>query len=176
MTEEELKSFCLPIKLLLFDCDGVFTNGNIVYGINGMEMKFFSSKDGMGLMIWREAGFSCGCVSGRYSEALARRACELEFDELHQNVKDKRSVISEIMLRRKILKNEIAFIGDDINDLAGVELVGLFLAPSDAHKEVLKRANHVLSSRGGQGAVREAIDLILSCTGRLDQIVARMIG
>ncbi len=172
MTEKEFSEACTRIKLLLFDCDGVLTDGRIVLGSDGMELKFFSTKDGMGICLWRREGFLCGCITGRRSHGLEKRAKELGFDELHQGITDKRSVLQEIMQRRSLQAQEVAFVGDDLNDMPMMKKIGLFFAAGDAHIEVKKRASRVLNTCGGQGAVREAIDLLLLHKGLMEKIVA----
>jgi 3-deoxy-D-manno-octulosonate 8-phosphate phosphatase (KDO 8-P phosphatase) len=163
------------ITMLLFDCDGVLTDGRIVLGNAGQELKFFSTKDGMGLSIWRRAGFTCGCITGRASEALERRARELSFDELHQGIKNKREVLYEIMNRRHLTKEQIAFVGDDFNDLVLLNHVGTFFATADAHPEVRKHAHVTLPENGGAGAVRAAVDLLLTHKGLLQNIISSYI-
>ncbi|MBF0406560.1 MAG: HAD hydrolase family protein [Candidatus Riflebacteria bacterium] len=159
------------IKLLLFDCDGVLSDGKIVLGTGQSEMKFFSAKDGMGIDLWRKAGFMCGCISGRTSEALSIRSKELYFDELHQNISNKRLVLKEILSRRSIDAAETAYIGDDVNDLRLFGEVGIFMAPADAHSQVTRRADRVLTFHGGNGAIREAIDMILDAKKLSDGLV-----
>jgi len=176
MEETRFKEACTKIKILLFDCDGVLTDGRIVLGSNGSELKFFSTKDGMGISLWRKAGFSCGCITGRASEALQKRAQELGFEELHQKVADKRAVLRDILARRGLQKEEVAFIGDDLNDLSLLNQVGIFFVPADGHSEAQWRADRVLTKNGGEGAVREAVDLLLHGKNLLDQMVAAMIA
>ncbi len=127
----------------------------------------------MGIALWRKAGFPCGCLTGRTSESLARRARELEFDELHQGVRDKRQVITGILARRGLTHEQTAYVGDDINDLPVKSQVGFFFAPSDAHSSVRARADLVLNSPGGSGAVREAIDLILEAKDLLGPLIEK---
>lgn len=162
---------CSRIKLLLFDCDGVLTDGRIILGNGKDEFKFFSTKDGMGVTLWRKAGNLCGAVTGRSSEALSRRAAELKFDELHQGIDGKSVTIEEIIARRGLKIEEVAYIGDDFNDLPAKRRTGLFFAPADAHPVVKLHADYVLVSKGGKGAVREAVDLMLTHQGRLEALV-----
>jgi len=162
---------CTRIRLLLFDCDGVLTDGRIVLGNGQDELKFFSTKDGMGIALWHKAGHLCGAVTGRSSEALSRRAAELRFDELHQGIGSKAAVIEEIITRRGLRIEETAYIGDDFNDLPAKRRTGLFFAPADAHPVVKLHADYILTCSGGKGAVREAIDLMLTHQGRLEALV-----
>lgn len=162
---------CQKIKMLLFDCDGVMTDGRIVLGNGGTELKFFSTCDGIGLNLWKRAGMLCGVISGRNSEALSQRARELNFDELHQASKTKGEVLSEIMTRRGLSADEIAYIGDDLNDLPVGTRVGLFFAPANHHPSIRPYTDYVLSASGGHGAVREAVDLILGHKGLLEKLI-----
>lgn len=176
MTDAELIRAIQPIKLLLFDCDGVLADGAVIHGTNGFEMKRFSARDGMGIDLWHKAGYLCGCISGRSAEALTKRAAELKFAELHQQVDNKRAVLADILARRGLDKSQVAYIGDDVNDLTMVGHVGLFMTPSDAHEEARKRADLVLSQAGGNGAIREAVDLILKTRNELEPLVQAYLG
>lgn len=167
---------CSRIKLLLLDCDGVLTDGRIILGNGHDEFKFFSTKDGMGITLWRKAGNRCGVVTGRSSEGLSRRAAELDFDELHQGIGGKAAVIEEIIARRGLQLEEVAYIGDDLNDLPAKRRTGLFFAPADAHPVVRLHADYILSTDGGKGAVREAIDLMLTHQGRLEALIDEYLG
>lgn len=164
------------VKMLLFDCDGVFTDGSIILGTDGFECKLFHTQDGMGIDLWRRAGHTCGCITGRTSEALTRRAQELRFDEIHQQVKNKRVVFDEICTRRGLEPAEVAYVGDDLNDLPLLGKAGLFFCPADANPEVLKRAQVILTRFGGRGAIREVIDVLLGVQGKLQEVVATYLG
>jgi len=166
---------CRKIKMLLFDCDGVLTDGRIVLGGNGTELKFFSTCDGIGLSMWKKAGMLCGSISGRNSEALAQRARELKFDELHMGSMSKGETLNEIMIKHSLAAEEIAYIGDDLNDLPVGIRVGLFFAPANHSLSIRPYTDYVLNTHGGHGAVREAIDLILSHKGILEKLVQSFI-
>ncbi|MBF0545141.1 MAG: HAD hydrolase family protein [Candidatus Riflebacteria bacterium] len=172
MDEKEFEIASKNIKLLLFDCDGVLADGKIILGKNEFECKFFSTKDGMGITLWKKGGFLCGCISGRASEGLSKRSQELLFDELHQKISNKCDVLNDILERRLLDKSEVAYIGDDLNDLTLLGKVAIFLAPSDAHAEVLERADYILSRNGGDGAIREAVDLFLKYKGLLNELIS----
>ncbi|NCB37806.1 MAG: 3-deoxy-D-manno-octulosonate 8-phosphate phosphatase [Erysipelotrichia bacterium] len=170
-TPEGFEAACQKIKILLFDCDGVLTDGRIVLGSNGTELKFFSTSDGMGLKLWREAGFLSGSITGRASEALTKRASELKFDELHQGVALKSEVLDEILQRRSIACDEVAYVGDDLNDLSVGTRVGLFFIPANHNPAIKPYADFTLSAAGGHGAVREVIDLILTQKGLMEGLI-----
>ncbi|RCK81294.1 MAG: 3-deoxy-D-manno-octulosonate 8-phosphate phosphatase [Candidatus Ozemobacter sibiricus] len=172
MLPSDLAGACRPVKLLLFDCDGVLTGGQIVLGNGDLDLKLFSTRDGLGIGLWHRAGYACGVVTARWSEALARRAQELKFEEVHQSTSNKRETVRAIRERRGLRREEVAYVGDDLNDLCVKHEVGLFFAPADAHPAVASRADHHLRTPGGQGAVREAIDLILTAQHRYDDLIA----
>ncbi len=169
---QAFKEACCKIKILLFDCDGVLTDGRIILGSNGMELKCFSTVDGMGLKIWRTAGFLSGSITGRSSDALSRRAEELKFDELHQGIARKGEVFDEILKRRGLVPEEVAYIGDDINDLPAGSRAGLFFVPANHHISVRQYADYILTSAGGHGVIRETVDIILGHKGLLENLIA----
>lgn len=171
-TPQAFKSACQSIKMLLFDCDGVLTDGRIILGSNNIELKCFSTTDGMGLKLWKTAGLLAGSITGRSSDALIRRAEELKFDELHQGIARKGEVLEEIMQRRGLQAHEIAYIGDDINDLPVGARVGLFFVPANHHPVIRPYADYILDARGGHGVIRETVDIILTHQGLMEGLVA----
>ena len=176
LTRLTLKESSQKIKMLLFDCDGVLTDGRIILGTNKSEMKCFSTTDGMALKIWHQAGFFAGSITGRSSEALEKRASELKFDELHQGIARKGEVLAEILARRGLTPEEVAYIGDDINDLPVGTRVGLFFAPADHHPFITPYADYILKTKGGHGVVREVVDLLLTHKELIDGIVKSFIN
>ncbi len=169
------KNSCKKIKMLLFDCDGVLTDGRIILGSNGMECKCFSTTDGMGIKIWHKAGFLCGSITGRSSEALQKRAKELSFDELHQGISEKGKTLEEIIKKHKISADEIAYIGDDINDLPVGTRVGIFFAPANHHKSIEKYVDYQLEAVGGEGVIREVVEILLKSKGLYKQLIQDII-
>ncbi len=172
---EAFKNACKKIKILLFDCDGVMTDGRIALGSNGSEMKFFSTVDGLGIKLWHDAGLMVGSITGRKSEALEKRASELKFEELHQNIARKGEVLAEILKRRSLAADEVAYIGDDVNDLPIGTRVGLFFAPSNHHPSIRPYTDYVLDAAGGHGVVREVVDIILGHKGLMEELIKRYI-
>ena len=173
---KNLKDFaesCKKIKLLLFDCDGVLTDGRIVLGNDGIELKFFNTVDGMGIKLWHDAGLLAGCITGRESGALTKRAQELKFDELYQNIAKKYSALEDVMKKRGLKAEEIAYIGDDVNDLPVGTKVGLFFVPANHNAYIKPFADYVLETEGGYGAIREVVDIILSNKGVLNEVIDR---
>lgn len=173
---EWFKQSCQKIKMLLFDCDGVMTDGHVVLGNNGTELKFFAASDGIAMKMWNKSGLLSGCITGRASEALERRAGELKFDELHQGVNRKGDVFEEILKKRGLKPEEVAYIGDDLNDLSVGTRVGLFFVPANHHPSIRPYADYVLSARGGDGVLREASDLILGHKGLVESLITGFIN
>lgn len=164
------------IRLVLLDSDGVLTDGRIIVGTDGDDVRSFDVRDGMGIRLGREAGLDFGVVSGRASAALALRAAELGFEEVHQGVADKLERVREILERRELDAWQACFVGDDLNDVPAMRHCGLAAAPADAVDEVRGTAHWVATRPGGRGAVRELVELLLRAAGRWDETVARFLG
>lgn len=168
---------CLPlareIKLLLLDVDGVLSDGSVVYGEAGMELKAFNIKDGFGLRLLREAGVEAGIITARRSEAVTRRAKDLKFAEVHQGVGDKLAVFTAILAARGLTPAQVACMGDDWLDLPLLGRVGLAAAPADAVPEVRELAHYVARRPGGRGAVRELCELIVEAKGKREELFGR---
>lgn len=169
------KRACESIKLLLFDCDGVLTDGRVILGTNGTELKCFSTTDGMGAKLWHDAGLVCGVVTGRKSEAVTKRSQELKFEEVHQGIAAKGKTLDEILARRNLQPEEVAYIGDDINDLSLGMRVGLFFAPADHNKAIRPYVHYILDAEGGKGVIRETVDIILKNKGLFEEVLHKYI-
>jgi len=163
------------IRIVLMDCDGVLTDGRIVFLSGRREAKAFNSKDGVGMRLAQTLGLEVGIVTGRRSEAVARRGRELGLREIHQKIWDKLELTHRLVARRRIGFEQVCFIGDDIVDLPVMLRVGLAVAPADAHPDVLRRAHWVTRQRGGRGAVREVLDLILDARGLTAKLMERYV-
>lgn len=161
------------IELLLMDVDGTLTDGTILILPGGEEVKGYHVRDGLGMLLARLAGLHTGIITGKTSPALAGRAERLMVSELHQGVIDKRAALGEIMARRGLAPEKIAFIGDDLSDLEVMRTVGLAAAVADADPEVRGRCHYVCRAAGGRGAVREFIQFILESQGRWDDVKGR---
>src|SRR5215467_15511720 len=160
------------IKLLLMDCDGVLTDGRIWLFENGEEQKGFHTRDGLGLELWHRAGLKSGIISGRNSTAVERRAQGLGMTFVVQGVKDKVQAFDETVAQAGMTNDEVAFIGDDLNDIPLILRSGLGVAVADAATEARERAHYVTRLAGGQGAVREVIEVILKAQGRWAALTA----
>ena len=150
------------IKLFITDVDGVLTDGRIVLGNDGEEFKFFHVHDGMGIKLAQRAGIKTAIITGRESKLVERRAGELEISEVHQNIKDKLAVFADLLDKYGISEENVAYIGDDLNDLKILKRVGLSFSVANAMQTVKDEVDYVTEKAGGEGAVREAIELILN--------------
>ncbi len=149
------------LKLVVFDVDGCMTNGDISYDSNGNEIKTFNVKDGLGIVTLNKLGIKTAIITGRESNIVKSRAKELHITYLYQGVKKKLEKLDEILKEEGIRYSEVAYIGDDINDTPILEKVGYSFAPSDACIYAKKAAKTVLKRGGGDGVVREMIEILL---------------
>lgn len=164
------------IKLLLMDCDGVLTDGRIWLFENGEEQKGFHTRDGLGIELWHRAGLKSGIISGRNSSAVERRARGLGMSFVVQGVTEKVEAFTETLAQAGVTNEEVAYIGDDLNDIPLMMRSGLGIAVADAALETRKRAHYVTQLAGGYGAVREVIELILKAQDRWDDLTADYSG
>jgi 3-deoxy-D-manno-octulosonate 8-phosphate phosphatase (KDO 8-P phosphatase) len=171
-----LANICSKIELILSDVDGVMTDGGIYVQDNGEQIIKFHIRDGMGVRLWREAGKRFGIVTGRKLESVKKRAADLWMDIVRLGVDDKLPEVDRLAAEFKITREQICFIGDDLLDLAAIRAVGLGVAVADAAEDVRSVAKYTTSVRGGQGAAREVIELILKNTGRWDDVLNRYSG
>jgi 3-deoxy-D-manno-octulosonate 8-phosphate phosphatase (KDO 8-P phosphatase) len=160
------------IRLLLFDVDGVLTDGKILLHADGTESKIFDIRDGTAIVLAQRAGLRIGLLSGRQAAATAERAAQLRIPIVRQGTADKLETLEEIIAAEGVSADEVAFMGDDLLDLPVIERVGLGAAPADAADEVRGRAQWIATGNGGDGAVRELIEMVLKAQGRWDGIVA----
>jgi 3-deoxy-D-manno-octulosonate 8-phosphate phosphatase (KDO 8-P phosphatase) len=174
--DELLARRCRALKLLLIDVDGVMTDGTVLLFPDGREAKSFHIRDGLGIVLAHAAGLKTGLLSGRASEVVARRAQELGMAIVRQGVKDKGAALGEILAAEKLEGHEVAYIGDDLNDLPVIGAVGLSAAPRDAAFEVRSEAFMVLEARGGEGCLREFVEAILKARGDWDRVTASFGG
>ncbi|MDB5034267.1 MAG: 3-deoxy-D-manno-octulosonate 8-phosphate phosphatase [Chlorobi bacterium] len=157
----EINRRAAKIRLVLTDVDGVLTDGGVFYGKDGEVMKRFNIRDGMGVERLREIGVDVGIITGEKSESVVRRAEKLNIEMVHLLCTDKPAALKEIMDAHAYAADEIAYIGDDVNDLTIMEKVGLTASPSDGQPQVRKVAHYVCARGGGQGAFRELAEIII---------------
>ncbi|MCE7925063.1 MAG: HAD family hydrolase [Haliscomenobacteraceae bacterium CHB4] len=156
------------IRLLLTDCDGVLTDAGVYYSERGEALKRFSMRDGMGVERLRElVGVETGIVTGENSAIVAHRAAKLGIAELHPGAKNKQKILLEILERRNLRPEQVAYIGDDLNDEAVMLSVGLSACPADAMEDILKMADYICLLPGGHGAFREFAELIIRAKTKL---------
>jgi 3-deoxy-D-manno-octulosonate 8-phosphate phosphatase (KDO 8-P phosphatase) len=160
-------------RLLIMDVDGVLTDGRIIQDGHGHELKVFDVKDGHGIVMAHRAKLRTALISGRESETITRRAEELGIELVFQKIWNKLEVYEKILVDTELTHDEVAYIGDDLIDIPLLRRVGLAVAVADAVDEV-KAAVHLITQRpGGQGAVREVIELILRAQGHWDNLIER---
>jgi 3-deoxy-D-manno-octulosonate 8-phosphate phosphatase (KDO 8-P phosphatase) len=163
----EVKARATRVRLVLTDCDGVLTDGGVYYSARGEELKRFSFRDGMGVERLGKAGITTAIVTGENSECVQRRADKLKI-RAHLGVKDKAGALAEILAVHGVSVDEVAYIGDDVNDLGAMDRIreaGLVAVPEDAMPEVARRAHYVSRVRGGYGAFRDFAEWILAARG-----------
>lgn len=150
------------IKLLLTDCDGVLTDAGVYYGEGGEVLKKFNLRDGMGVeRLRRLANVETGIVTGENSPSVVARAAKLRITELHLGVRDKLTLLAGVLERTGLDASEVAFIGDDVNDLPVLQAVGLAACPADAMRPNKAIAHYVCAAKGGDGCFRELAELII---------------
>lgn len=155
------------IKLLVCDVDGVFSDGRIYLGNDGEELKAFHTKDGFGIKALGASGVAVAIITGRNSAIVANRMKALNVAHIIQGQEDKLPALIELAKKLAINLSEVAYIGDDVPDLACIEAVGLGICVADGHPLVMRGANYITFTRGGFGAVREICDLIMQTQGSL---------
>ena len=162
MTTEELKVRAQKIKLLFTDCDGVLTDGGVYVSANGEELKKFNLRDGMGVERLRKmCAIDTGIMTGENSPIVTKRAEKLHITHLYLHVKDKKQRLKEILLQHNLNADEIAYIGDDLNDLEAISMCGLTASPSDGNSLIKETVHYICSLPGGSGAFREFAELII---------------
>ena len=193
------KSRARKIKLLLFDVDGVLTDGKLFFvpaaadvneragkpgGPGGMnltslgsiEIKGFHAHDGVAISLARVAGIKTGLITKRASETVAVRARDLKLDHIYQGIQDKLGAFREILAKEGLKPAEACFVGDDVIDLPVMWNCGLAVAVANARDEVKKDAHYVTKHGGGDGALRDAVEFILKAQGRLKKVVEKYVG
>ena len=166
---QELLETIKKIKLIGIDVDGVLTDGSLFYSKEGELIKRFNVQDGQGIKLAMAYGIELAIISGRKCDIVQNRADELGFKHLYQHCHDKAKKIKEVCDELKISLSETAFIGDDILDVPAFEVVGLSACPKDAHPSAKNKAKIITEKNGGQGCVRELIDLILTEQGKIQK-------
>jgi 3-deoxy-D-manno-octulosonate 8-phosphate phosphatase (KDO 8-P phosphatase) len=165
---------CRAVRLLVLDVDGVLTEGGIVYGTGGLEVKRFHVRDGAGLKLWRLAGRRCALITGRSSPVVDARAAELGIDFVFQGAPDKAPAYRRLLEESALEPSAVCYVGDDLPDLPPLRTCGLAAVVGDGCREARAAAHYVTHTPGGCGAVREVIELILRCQGEWDRLTERL--
>jgi 3-deoxy-D-manno-octulosonate 8-phosphate phosphatase (KDO 8-P phosphatase) len=169
-TKDQIRK-AAQVKAIFFDVDGVLTDGKIIYDDHGREIKEFNVKDGMVISYLKKAGIVTGAISGRESSAVTKRCAELKVDFCHQAIVNKADVAEKLIKHYKLKAKEVAFIGDDINDLGVFNLVGFRVCPADAIFYLKSRVDLVTNVKGGRGVLREVADLVLAAQGLMEKVL-----
>lgn len=164
------------IKYLVIDVDGTMTDAGIYYDDHGNELKKFCTKDGAGFFAAHYAGIKLMVLTGRECQATTRRMQEMKFEYIVQNIRDKSAYLEEFMKKNGIKREEIGYIGDDLNDLPPMKLCGFVGCPADACEEVKEYADYVAGTKGGSGAVRDVICAMMKARGDWEQAVSAVYG
>ncbi len=160
------------IELLVLDVDGCLTDGKITYTQNGDEIKSFDVKDGLAIASWIKLGKKVAIITGRESQIVQRRAQELGITHLHQGIKDKKATLEKILEEYEFGLESVAGIGDDLNDLKLLTSIARSFAPQNAVSQIRNRVTHILTHNGGEGAVREMIEILLKEEQRYEAFLA----
>ena len=164
------------IKVVIFDVDGVLTDGGLYIDSNGSEHKVFNSRDGHGMKMLRDSGVEIAIISGRSSEAVSHRMASLGIEQVHQGYQEKLPVFDELLEKLALNPVEVAYVGDDVVDLPIMRKVGLAIAVQDAHELVKKHAHWQTPHRGGRGAARDVCELIMEAQGTIGNQLGKYLG
>ena len=164
------------IQLVVFDVDGVLTDGTLFISDDGQEHKAFHSRDGHGMMMLKRAGIEIGIITGRTSQVVAHRMADLGVVHVYQGQREKLPAFERLLAHLSITPAQTAFVGDDVVDLPIMTRVGLAIAVQDAHPLVQRHAHWVTGRPGGKGAAREVCELLLEAKSLLDQLHAHYLA
>lgn len=164
------------IKYLVIDVDGTMTDAGIYYDENGNELKKFCTKDAAGFFAAHQAGIKIMVLTGRECAATTRRMTEMKVDYLVQNIKDKIAYLDDFIQNEKLSYEEIGYLGDDLNDLAGMKKAGFAGCPEDACEEIKAVCDYVSGVKGGQGAVRDIVSYLLKERGEWESAISKVYG
>jgi 3-deoxy-D-manno-octulosonate 8-phosphate phosphatase (KDO 8-P phosphatase) len=164
------------VRLMIFDVDGVLTDGTLLYRPSGEELKAFSAHDGHGLKMLAASGVPCALLSGRRSEAVTKRAAELGIEHVFQGVEDKLAVFQQLIGQKRLTADQTGFMGDELVDLAVLTRCGFACAPHEAPEAVRARVHYVATADAGRGAVREVCELVMRAQRTYDAALARYLA
>jgi 3-deoxy-D-manno-octulosonate 8-phosphate phosphatase (KDO 8-P phosphatase) len=164
------------VRLMLFDVDGVLTDGRLWYGANGEALKVFNVADGLGFGLLHDAGIGIGILSGRDSAAVAARARDLRIEHVLQGIDNKRAAFEALAAKLGLAPEDTGFMGDDLVDLPVLRRCGFACAPGEAHERVRGSVHYVARAPAGAGAAREVCEFVLRAQGRLEHALARFLA
>lgn len=167
---DRLNEMARNVRLLVFDVDGVMTDGGMYYTESGDEFKKFNTRDGLGIRLLAEAGIHIAIVTGEDTDIVRRRAAKLKIQDVHLGIADKWPVVEAIAAKYGIQQNQIGYMGDDMGDLDAMQRVGVAFAPADCVPPIKRVAHFVAKRSGGEGAVREVCDLILAARAKSTEV------
>jgi 3-deoxy-D-manno-octulosonate 8-phosphate phosphatase (KDO 8-P phosphatase) len=170
--ENDATARAARIRLMIFDVDGILTDGSLHFGAEGEVLKTFNVLDGHGIKLLQQSGVATAIVSARRSPIVARRAADIGITQIHQGVHDKRSAFEQLMAHNKIGPEACGFAGDDIIDLPILMRAGFAASVPNGHAEVRARVHYVTQAGGGRGAARELCDFILRAQGNYEAALA----
>lgn len=165
---QDILNLAKKIKLVIFDVDGVLTDGSLFFGDDGQEYKAFYSRDGLGIKLLQRTGVEVGVITARNSELVNHRMRNLDIKHLYQGRLDKISAFEEMLDKLNVSPEQTAYVGDDVVDLPVMKKVGLAIAVQDAHPFVKKHAHWITEHSGGRGAARDVCELIMEAQGNLE--------
>lgn len=163
------------VKLMVFDVDGILTDGSLHFGSDGEALKTFNVLDGQGIKLLQEAGVITAIISARQSPIVAKRAADLGITHLMQGIHDKKEAFLELIAVLSVAPEHCGFIGDDVIDLPVLSRVGFAASVPNGHAEVRSRVDYVTQASGGNGAAREICDFILQALGKYDLVLTRFL-
>lgn len=165
---QDILNLAKHIKLMIFDVDGVLTDGSLFFGDDGQEYKAFYSRDGLGMKLLQRTGVEIGVITARSSELVLHRMKNLDIQHVYQGRLDKVAAYDEMLAKLNIAAKHTAYVGDDVIDLPVMKRAGLAIAVQDAHPFVKKHAHWITNHDGGKGAARDACELIMEAQGTLE--------
>lgn len=176
MKTSEYENRCRQIRLVITDVDGVLTDGGMYYSENGDELKKFNVRDGVGVVLLQLAGLKVGSFTGENTQMVERRLRKIGMDFMFSNVKDKSVCLNDFIKTNNISADQIAYVGDEINDYCLLGKVGLFFTVADANPDIISKADVVLECKGGQGALREIARILLTAQGQLQAAIDKYVS
>jgi 3-deoxy-D-manno-octulosonate 8-phosphate phosphatase (KDO 8-P phosphatase) len=175
MTSDDTLRRAGRVRLMIFDVDGVLTDGSLHYGADGESMKTFNVHDGLGIKLLQESGVQTAIISARRSDIVTRRAADLGIGHVHQGGHDKLTPFHALLETTGLTAEQCGFIGDDVVDLPILARVGFAVSVPNGRADVRLRAHHVTAAAGGRGAVREVCELLLRAQGNYDGVLAQFL-